>query len=436
MSDWSIRDLEVWDDKINQLAESYGLDWFPINYEICDYYEMIGHMSYHGLPSHYGHWSYGKSFERTHQMYNLGMEGLPYELIINSNPSIAYLMRENPLYLQILIMAHCVGHSDFFKNNRVFSHTRPDTAVSRFRNAKKRIQSYTENPNIGLEKVESFLDVIHSIKFQTERNNIKRISRSDIKKRKIEEINNSDSKYSFRESDFDKRLLRKDNDLLAFLLEYGTHFKDWELDIINIVRDESQYFIPQINTKILNEGWASFWHYKIMNEIDLPQKYHIPFLKSHNQVIRPHLGALNPYHLGFHIFQKVEREEGLEKCFFIREVHDDAGAVGKYLDIEDFRELNIFSYSTKKNGASIDDISDEEGYKRVKQDLVMNTGTNSIPYVIVSDITDRGHLVLEHRHDGRDLELEYAEEVVCKIRKIWPSDVKFFTIIEEELFEV
>ena len=151
---------------------------------------MIGHMSYHGLPSHYGHWSYGKSFERTHQMYNLGMEGLPYELIINSNPSIAYLMRENPLYLQILIMAHCVGHSDFFKNNRVFSHTRPDIAVSRFRNAKKRIQSYIENPNIGLEKVESFLDCIHSIRFQTERNNIKRISRSDIKKRKIDQINN------------------------------------------------------------------------------------------------------------------------------------------------------------------------------------------------------------------------------------------------------
>ena len=140
--DWKVKDLEEWDDKVCELAKSYSLDWFPINYEICDYYEMIGHMSYHGMPSHYQHWSYGKSFERTHQMYNMGAEGLPYELIINSNPSIAYLMKENPLYLQILIMAHCVGHSDFFKNNRMFKNTRPESIVGRLRSAKKRIQSY------------------------------------------------------------------------------------------------------------------------------------------------------------------------------------------------------------------------------------------------------------------------------------------------------
>ena len=123
MNDWSIDDLESWDERICEIARGYGLDWYPIAYETCDYREMIGHMSYHGMPSHYGHWSYGKAFERTHFMYNAGAEGLPYELIINSNPSIAYLMQENPFYLQILIMAHCVGHSDFFKNNRCFKDT-------------------------------------------------------------------------------------------------------------------------------------------------------------------------------------------------------------------------------------------------------------------------------------------------------------------------
>ena len=108
--------LEEWDERIVALAKSHNLDWYPIIYETCDYYEMIGHMSYHGMPSHYNHWSFGKSFERTHFMYNAGQSGLPYELIINSNPSIAYLMRENPLYLQVLIMAHCVGHSDFARS--------------------------------------------------------------------------------------------------------------------------------------------------------------------------------------------------------------------------------------------------------------------------------------------------------------------------------
>ena len=142
MSDWDLQTITDYDEKICELASSHGLDWFPILYETCDYYAMICNMSYHGMPTHYNHWSYGKSFERTHQMYNMGVEGLPYELIINSDPSIAYLMLQNPMYLQILIMCHCVGHSDFFKNNRMFQNTRPETIVSRFRNAKKRIQIY------------------------------------------------------------------------------------------------------------------------------------------------------------------------------------------------------------------------------------------------------------------------------------------------------
>ena len=112
--DWNTKLLSEYDDRICELAKERGLDWYPIHYEVCDYFSMIGNMAYHGMPTHYGHWSYGKSFERTHQMYNLGQEGLPYELIINSNPSIAYLMRENPAYLQILIMAHCVRQTDFF----------------------------------------------------------------------------------------------------------------------------------------------------------------------------------------------------------------------------------------------------------------------------------------------------------------------------------
>ena len=184
MSDWSLKDLEKWDEKICKVAEGFGLDWFPIVYETCDYYEMIGHMSYHGMPSHYNHWSFGKSFERTHQMYNLGMEGLPYELIINSNPSISYLMRENPFYLQVLIMAHCVGHSDFFKNNRTFELTNPDNIVSSLRNAKKRIQSYIEDPSIGIEEVERVVDAAHTLQFQTYRYPQKYVSN----KKKKEEL--------------------------------------------------------------------------------------------------------------------------------------------------------------------------------------------------------------------------------------------------------
>jgi len=435
MSDWTFKDLEKWDDLIDAKASEYPLDWFPINYEVCDYYEMIGHMSYHGMPSHYQHWSYGKSFERTHQMYNLGQEGLPYELIINSNPSIAYLMKENPLYLQILIMSHCVGHSDFFKNNRIFSGTNPDNIVSKMRNARRRIQKYSENPNIGLKRVETLLDALHCVRFQTERNNLKRLSQKEIKKKYVNLINN-DKNGKYKSIDLDRELIQPDKDLLSFLIERGTHYDDWEIDIISIIRDESRYFIPQMKTKILNEGWASFWHYKIMHELDLPQEFHIPFIRSHNQVIRPHIGRINPYHLGFHIFKKIEEEKGLEECFFVRETHDDTAALRCYLDFEDARELNLFSFSTKKDKVSIDEVSDEEGWKKIKNDLIMNTGISSVPLVKVIDINGNGDLILEHDHDGRDLDLDYADEVVSKIRYLWPKDVKFFTIIEEESFEI
>ena len=182
MSDWNFSDLEHWDERICNIARSYGLDWFDISYETIDYHEMIGAMSYHGLPSHYAHWSYGKSFERTHGMYNMGLEGLPYELIINSDPSIAYLMLENPLYLQILIMAHCVGHSDFFKNNRTFKDTDPARAPIRFRSARNRIQSYIEDPSIGIEKVEKIIDACHSIQYQIDRRGRTRLSDKELKR--------------------------------------------------------------------------------------------------------------------------------------------------------------------------------------------------------------------------------------------------------------
>ena len=434
MSDWTFDELQRWDEKICKLAESYDLDWFPITYEVCDYYEMIGHMSYHGMPSHYQHWSYGKSFERTHQMYNLGAEGLPYELIINSNPSIAYLMKQNPAYLQILIMAHCVGHSDFFKNNRMFKNTRPESVVSRLRNARKRIQEYTENTSIGLEKVEKLLDVLHSIRFQTERHDRSRLSKKEVKDNIIKLINSDPAKR--KEFSLDKKLLQPDYDFLGFLIDYGDHFEDWEKDIINIVRSESHYFIPQIKTKIINEGWASFWHFKLMNELDLPQKYHIPFLKTHNLVVRPHIGSINPYHIGFYLFNKIEKEKGLDECFLIREIHDDESAIRCYLDLEDFRELNLFSYSPKKKEITVDEVSDEDGWKKVRNDFLRNVGINGIPHIYAADISPAGTLILQHDHDGRDLELDYAEIVVDNISQLWPNNVKFYTVVEDELWEI
>tara|TARA_R100000808_G_scaffold11130_1_gene28917 strand:+ start:11511 stop:12815 length:1305 start_codon:yes stop_codon:yes gene_type:complete len=434
MGDWSLDDLKKWDDKICELAKGHGLDWYPIVYETCDYYEMIGNMSYHGMPTHYSHWSFGKSFERTHQMYNAGVEGLPYELIINSDPSISYLMRENPLYLQVLIMAHCVGHSDFFKNNRMFKYTRADTVISRFRNAKKRIQSYIEDPSIGVEAVEDILDAAHAVQFQIPEFPYESQSHQELLGKYTNLIKN-DEENKYRHLDLNRIPLEPDRDILGFIVNHAG-LDDWQIDIIEIVRDEARYFIPQMQTKIMNEGWACFWHYRILHELNLPSEMHLAFLKSHNQVVRPHIGGINPYHLGFHLFNKIEERYGLEECFIARECAHDQAFLRQYLTQEDAEELNLFAFANKKGTYSIDEISDDEGWEKVKLALLKNIGGNSIPRILVGEVEDGNILALEHEHDGRDLELSYADEVVLHVSTLWGDVVKLNTIIEDEPWEI
>jgi len=434
MSSWTFADLEKFDSEICDIALEKDLDWFPIVYESCDYYEMIGHMSYHGMPSHYGHWSYGKSFEQTHQRYNLGMEGLPYELIINSNPSIAYLMRENPLYLQVLIMAHCVGHSDFFKNNKEFAHTDPERVVGRFRNARNRIQGYVEDPTVGINRVEKLLDACQALQFQVNRysNNYRNIKQQ--RQLAIKDFNskkNEDADYP----DLKKIPLNPEYDLFGFMLEHCKNLEEWEADILEISRGEAYYFLPQIQTKIMNEGWASFWHYTINHDLKLPDSMHIPFLKSHNQVIRPHAGGVNPYHVGFVMFQDIKERFGMEECFIARATCNDEAFLRQYLTRDLCEKLGFFEYLDNEQHYLITEVSDHDGWKNIRSSLINQTGMNNIPMIYVENI-ENGAIILHHEHDGRDLELNYAERVVSHIRDIWKDEVKLITTIDEEPFEI
>lgn len=438
---YNLDTLQEWDEKISKIGKSYGLDWHEISYETIDYFEMIGAMAYHGLPSTYSHWSFGKSFERTHQMYNMGQEGLPYELIINSNPSIAYLMRENPLPLQILIMAHCVGHSDFFKNNRMFKNTRPDTVIQRFRSAKKRIQSYIEDPTIGIEEVEKVIDACHAVQFQTTKHGLRRRKQEEIKEEKLlllkkaRENNDNDTRKKI-EKELEIFPLEPDYDLLGFISD-NAKLPDWKKDIIDVIRDEGQYFWPQIQTKVMNEGWASFLHYTISHELDLPSDYHLPIIKSHNQVVRPHVGAINPYHLGFHLFQHIHKKHGIEECLIAREACHDSSFIRQYLDEELCSELNLFSYSKHKyNGIFIDEVSDKDGWEIVRNDLSKSVGGGSIPIVYVEEVKNGRQLIIRHEHDGRDLDLEHARNVVSHIKSLWGNEVKLLAKIDNNLMTI
>jgi len=434
MSDWTVADLQKWDDKICRVGEDLGLDWFPIDYEIIDYAEMLGAMAYTGLPTHYRHWSYGKEYERTHTLYNMGQTGLPYEMIINSNPSIAYLMRENALYIHILTMAHCVGHSDFFKQNRMFAHTDPSNIISSFKSAAKYVRQLIEDPSIGIDKVENILDAAHSIKYQVPRY-------PGIKYKTRAEIIESEKDKMREDPDYNPNLskvpIRPEYNLLRFIAEHSKNLEEWERNLILIVEESSKYFIPQALTKVMNEGWACTIHQKIINELNLPDNLYLPFVKLHNQVIRPHLGQINPYHLGYTLFQKIIEEKGFEEAKTIREVHNDITFLRFYTDEEFMREHNYFSYSfnRKQQSSIVDDISDVEGWEKVRDAMITNVGLNRIPVVFVEEIEKDGTLSLVHEHDGRDLEMNYARKVFDHIKTLWRGEVKLITIVEDEIWE-
>jgi stage V sporulation protein R len=434
MSDWTEAYLMHWDEKILRVAEDLGLDWHPIDYEIIDYQEMLGAMAYTGLPTHYRHWSYGKEYERTHTLYNMGQTGLPYEMIINSNPSIAYLMRENPLYIHVLTMAHCVGHSDFFKNNRMFADTDPNNIIGSFKSAAKYVRTLIEDPSIGIDRVESILDASHAIKYQVPRYpGIKYKTRDEllqVEKAKMVE----DPLYV---ANLTKTPLRPEYNLLRFIAEHSKSLEEWERNLILIVEESSKYFIPQALTKVMNEGWACTIHYKIVNELNLPDSLHLPFIKLHNNVVRPHLGQINPYHLGFKLFERIIEKEGFEEATDIRGIHNDITFLRCYLDEEFMRDMNYFSYSFKKEKKSItiDDIADEEGWESVRDHLIQNIGLNRVPSVYVEELQKDNTLSLIHEHDGRDLDLMYAEKVYNYIKVLWGDKVKFISLVENEIWE-
>src|SRR5437773_4633061 len=162
-ANYAVEDLQEWNQRIVELVQRFGLDPYTQEFEICDYEEMLSYMVYSGMPSHYPHWSYGKAYEKLKTLYDYGLSGLPYEMVINSDPCLAYLMRQNSLALQILTIAHVYGHNDFFANNFTFSHMRADLAIENFKNHANRVRGYVADPSIGQDKVEAVLDAAHAL---------------------------------------------------------------------------------------------------------------------------------------------------------------------------------------------------------------------------------------------------------------------------------
>ncbi len=444
MTDFSIADLEYWNERIEHRAKEYGLDYYTQEFEIINYEDMIGYESYVGMPSHYPHWSYGKSYERIKTLHKYNLTGLPYEMVINSNPCLAYLMKDNSLLLQVLTIAHVYAHNDFFKNNRLFKlGTKAEYTVEMFKNHANRIREYISDPSIGYSRVERILNAAHAVKLQTERV-VEFQNRSEKPEKGGSALTESNrdfphlDRYSQRiDQDDNKNSLQEvkipsepQEDILKFIIEYG-RLQDWEKDIIAIVREEASYFIPQIETKIMNEGWASFWHYNILNSLELPQSMHVEFLRRHNEVIRPLKSSINPYYIGFKIFESISEKHGFDKIFEIRETERDQSFIRRYLTEELCNEMNLFEYVSAGNDYMISEVSDEEGWRIVRDTLCNTVGIGSIPTIRIEEWNQKENtLVLSHEYDGRELELSYAYETLKHVVDLWNGKLLLITQLE------
>lgn len=436
--DWTLRDLEAWDERIREKVAEFGLDCYEQEFEICDHHAMLGYMAYHGMPAHYPHWSYGKAFEQIKTMYDYGVQGLPYELVINSDPCLAYLMRDNTLCLQILTMAHVYGHNDFFKNNFNFRiATDAKETIARFKARADRVRAYIEDPSIGPEAVERFLDAAHALAFNRSRNlAIRRESAEEKRRRILESLRRPPDPFAHLhrreeepELDLHRIPLEPEEDILLFIRDHNPRLAEWQKDLLTIVDEEACYFLPQIETKIMNEGWASFWHHRIMNSLDLPQGIRLEFIVRHNQVVCPHPGSLNPYHIGFVVWRDIEERYGTDKLFEVREVDRDVSFLRRFLTPELMRELDLFTYRPRGEHLVVDKVADEENWEEVKRELLRRIGTGNIPVIRIHDADYRGRraLYLVHEHDGRDLDMTHAEKTLGYVRELWGHDVHLET---------
>lgn len=465
-----LKELQKWDELIQEHVQNFGLNCYPQEFDICDHHEMIGYMAYSGMPARYSHWSYGKSYEKQKTLYDYGVAGLPYEMVINSNPCLAYLMRDNTLLLQILTIAHVYGHNDFFANNFTFtSGIDARYTIEMFKNHANRIEQYIEDPSIGLEAVEATLDHAHALSLQRCRNlALTQLTQTEQKQRAWEKAQPKDDPFSnihpsvpYVAPELNQVPLEPSEDLLLFIADHNPYMPDWQQDILRIVDREAQYFIPQIETKIMNEGWASLWHHRILNALKLEQGHHLEFLVRHNQVLRPTPGGLNPYHLGFIIWHDIERRwnagetgqeftnkipsldlttlaendtPGRRKLFEVRETDRDTSFLRRFLTVDIIREVDLIQHEKRGKDRVVTKVADDDHWEDIKRTLIANVGANSLPVIKIIDADHQRTrtLYLRHYHDGRDLQIEYAEHALKHIQELWGRNVLLETILNNK----
>jgi len=443
-----MKQLEQAIDEITSKAKSLGLDFFPMRYEICPP-EVIYTFGAYGMPTRYNHWSFGKAFYKMKMQYDLGMSKI-YELVINSNPCYAFLLDSNTLIQNKLIVAHVLAHCDFFKNNAHFAHTNRNMVESMAASA-DRIRQYEKN--YGRAQVESFLDAAMAIAehIDPHADRIKKKRQVDpLKKvRTIEtyedlwdlepavgtenvSVPSSSGPTSIRDilkgqrgEKQSQQKIEPEKDVLLFIMENSRHLEDWQRDILTIVRDEMIYFWPQIETKVMNEGWATYWHLHIMRELDLSDQETIEFAKLNASVIQPSTTQINPYYVGLKMFEDIEKRFGRDHLFEVRELESDTSFIRNYLTQDLVKELNMFSFG--KIGS--DYVINSTEWEKVRDTFIESRVNGGFPYLTVVDADPDLHLL--HHYEGSELDLRYIEKTLPYVQQLWGRNVHLQTVIED-----
>ncbi|HEY3136016.1 MAG TPA: SpoVR family protein [Blastocatellia bacterium] len=458
------KEAQVLEEAVEQIWDiattKFGLDPFPLRFELVPASVMYEVGSY-ALPGRYSHWTFGKAYHRMKMMYDFGLSKI-YEVVINSNPAYAFLLETNSPTQNKLVIAHVLGHVDFFKNNVYFSKTNRRMVDEAALHA-RRMADYEFK--YGRKVVEEFLDSVLSIEEHIDphffiRKPHEEKDEEEEKKSKRREGRYDDllSKEERQEqgasADDDDSRKRKpsiefpEKDLVYFIMKNSPTLEPWQRDVISMLHVEMEYFIPQLQTKIMNEGWASIWHSRIMRELDLPDNEHIEFAELHSGVVSPHKGQINPYYLGYKIFEDIEKRwdnpsdeerekfgrrggEGREKMFEVRELDSDISFLRNYLTEELCEELDLFVYQL------VDEEEwtvTEKNWEKVRDQLVANMTNFGFPYIEVVDGDYDGNreLYLMHRYEGVELDMKYARKTLEYVYKLWGRDVHLETQVDDE----
>ncbi|WP_263081246.1 SpoVR family protein [Endozoicomonas sp. Mp262] len=473
-SEWTFDLIEKYDQELARIAGQFRLDTYPNQIEIISSEQMMDAYSSTGMPLMYHHWSFGKHFLQTQQNYQRGRMGLAYEIVINSNPCIAYLMEENTMAMQALVLAHAsYGHNSFFKGNYLFqTWTDADSIIDYLLFAKNYIGHCEEKH--GVEAVEDILDACHTLMNQgvnrylrprplsPEQEQARLEERAEYIQRNLNEIWSTIPKAPEQIEEKKERFPKDPEENILYFLEKNAPLLDtWQREIIRIVRKIAQYYYPQRQTQVMNEGWACFWHYHLLHELYKEDKvtdgFMMEFLHSHSSVIyqpefdNPHYSGINPYALGFNIFQDIRRiceaptpedklwfpdiagSDWLEAVHFAMKNFKDESFILQFLSPKVMRDMHLFSITDDegKSYLEIDAIHDDSGYKAIREALAKqyNIGEQE-PNIQVYDVDIRGDrkLTLRHfQHQGRPLD-NNTRELLKHIHKLWQFDIELQSV--------